>query len=53
MSNFLIDIGITVILRLLADGKVPKGYVKALKKLRDALNLAFPPDGSGSNVEVV
>lgn len=53
--NFFIDIGITVILRLLADGKIPKGYVKALKKLRDALNLAFPADDANhtSNVEIV
>ena len=42
--NFFIDIGVTVILRLLADGKIPSKYVKGLKKLRDALNLAFPSD---------
>jgi hypothetical protein len=44
MTNFFIDIGITVILRLLADGKIPAKYVKGLTKLRDALNLAFPPE---------
>jgi hypothetical protein len=46
MSNFFIDIGITVLLRLLSDGKIPSKYVKALTKLRDALNLAFPPDSN-------
>jgi hypothetical protein len=44
MSNFFIDIGITVILRLLSDGRIPLKYVKGLKKVRDALNLAFPSD---------
>lgn len=47
MSNFFIDIGITVLLRLLADGRIPRGYVKGLTKLRDALNIAFPPDRPG------
>jgi len=40
--NFFIDIGITVILRVLSTAHIPKGYVKGLVKLRDALNLAFP-----------
>ena len=54
MTNFFIDIGITVILRLLSDGKIPSKYMKALIKLRDALNTAFPPDGGvASHVEIV
>ncbi len=44
MTNFFIDIGITVILRLLADGQIPAKYIKGLLKLRDALNLTFPPE---------
>lgn len=42
--DFFIDIGITVLLRLLSTAKIPKGYVKALLKLRDSLNMAFPPE---------
>lgn len=42
--NFFVDIGIAVILRLLSDGRIPAGYVRGLKKLRDALNMAFPAD---------
>ncbi len=55
MSNFFIDIGITVLLRLLSDGKIPAKYVKALLKLRDALNLAFPPDSKepAAHIEIV
>lgn len=55
MTNFFIDIGITVILRLLSDGKVPAKYVKALLKVRDALNLTFPPElkgGAASGIEI-
>lgn len=52
MTNFFIDIGITVILRLLSDGKIPAKYVKALTKLRDALNMAFPV-GESATVEIV
>lgn len=48
MTNFFIDIGITVILRLLSDGKIPAKYVKALLKVRDALNLAFPAELNGA-----
>lgn len=44
MTDFFIDIGITVLLRLLATKKIPKGYVKGLTKLRDALNIALPVD---------
>lgn len=44
MNNFFIDIGVTVLLRLLSDGKIPAKYVKALVKLRNALNDAFPPE---------
>lgn len=53
--NFFIDIGITVILRLLSDGKIPSKYVKPLLKVRDALNLAFPPDTNqpAAHVEIV
>ncbi len=53
--NFFVDIGIAVILRLLADGRIPKGHVKGLKKLRDALNLAFPPDSEqpAAHVQIV
>lgn len=53
--NFFIDIGITVILRLLSDGTIPKKYVKGLIKLRDALNLAFPGESSraGKGIEIV
>ncbi len=53
--NFFVDIGIAVILRLLADGRIPQGYVKGLKKLRDALNLAFPPesDQPAAHIEIV
>lgn len=55
MTNFFVDIGITVLLRLLADGKIPAKYVKGLTKLRDALNLAFPPDGgdTADHIEIV
>jgi hypothetical protein len=41
-AEFFIDIGVTVILRLLSTKKIPKGYLKALTKLRDALLLVFP-----------
>jgi len=53
--DFFIDIGIAVILRLLSNGKIPKAYVKGLLKLRDALNMAFPPDSEkpASNVKIV
>lgn len=44
--DFFIDIGITVLLRLLSTRRIPKGYVKGLTKLRDALNLAFPVEKS-------
>ena len=44
MSDFFIDIGIAVLLRLLADGKIPARYHRAMIKLRDKLNLAFPPE---------
>lgn len=47
MTNFFLDIGITIILRLLSDGKIPAKYVKALLKVRDALNLVFPPELNG------
>ncbi len=46
--NFFIDIAVAVLLRLVASGKIPKAYVKALIKLRDALNLAFPLTTDGS-----
>lgn len=45
--DFFIDIGITVILRLLSDKKIPAKYVKGLIKVRDTLNLAFPPASGG------
>jgi hypothetical protein len=54
--NFFIDIGAAVILRLVASGKIPSAYVKVLLKVRDALNLAFPPDANGQpapHVEIV
>lgn len=56
MDSFFIDIGITIILRLLSGAKIPKGYVKALLKLRDALNLAFPPERTGrpaDNIKII
>ena len=53
MTNFFIDIGITVILRLLSDGKIPAKYVKALLKVRDALNLTFPPEFGNKAAEGV
>jgi hypothetical protein len=56
MTNFFVDIGITVILRLLSDGKIPAKYVKALIKVRDALNLAFPPElgnKAGDGIQIV
>lgn len=46
MVDFFVDIGITVLLRLLSTKKIPAGYVKGLTKLRDALNIAFPVAGS-------
>lgn len=57
-AEFFIDIGITVILAVLRKKKIPKDYVKGLVKLRDALNLAFPNEGTEStkpatNVQVV
>ena len=56
MTDFFIDIGITVLLRLLSDRKIPAKYVKALIKLRDRLNLVFPPeDGENpaKNVKII
>ena len=53
MTNFFIDIGITVLLRLLSDGKIPAKYVKALIKLRDSLNLAFPPEMGAKPAEEI
>ena len=56
MTDFFIDIGVTVLLRLLSTRKIPKGYVKALLKLRDSLNLAFPPelvDQPAANIKIV
>jgi len=54
-SSFFIDIGVTVLLRLLSDGKIPAKYVRGLTKLRDALNLAFPPDSTtpAAHIEIV
>lgn len=49
-SDFFIDIGITVILRVLSTKKIPSGYVKAFVKLRDALNLVFPNSGPSSSI---
>lgn len=43
-SSFWINVGMAVLLQLLSDGQIPQKYVKGLKKLRDALNAAFPPD---------
>lgn len=50
--EYFIDIGITVILRLLSTGKIPKVYVKGLLKVRDALNVAFPA-GEPATVKIV
>ncbi len=53
--NYFIDIGIALILRTLSEGKIPKAYVKAFLKVRDALNLAFPPDSDkpASSIKIV
>jgi hypothetical protein len=53
--NYFIGIGVTVILELLSDGKIPQKYVAKLLKLRDALNLAFPPDSNqpAAHVKIV
>lgn len=42
--NYFINIGITVLLDLLSEGIIPKKYVAGLVKLRNALNLALPPE---------
>lgn len=47
MSDFFIDIGITVLLRLLSDGRIPAKYVAGIIKLRDSLNFAFPVELKG------
>ncbi len=57
--NFFIPIALSILLELLKSGKIPASAVKGLKKLRDALNLAFPPDGEqqgggvGTHIEIV
>lgn len=47
MTDFFINIGITIILQLLSTKKIPESYVRGLIKTRDALNLAFPPNLGG------
>jgi hypothetical protein len=44
MNTFL-DIGLAILFGLLKSKKIPAAYVAGLKKLRDALNIAFPGDG--------
>lgn len=43
MEEYLIGIGINIILTLLKDPKKVAKFRKALIKVRDALNAAFPP----------
>ena len=42
--NFFIPIALSILFELLKSGKIPASAVKGLLKLRDALNMAFPPD---------
>jgi len=53
--NFFIPIALSILFELLKSGKIPAGAVKGLLKLRDALNMAFPPDSEkpASNVKIV
>jgi len=53
--NFFIPIALSVLFELLKSGKIPASAVKGLKKLRDALNVAFPPDSDqpGAGVQIV
>lgn len=48
MTNFWIDIALSVLFALIKGGKIPAGYVKGLTKLRDALNMAFPPGSTAA-----
>lgn len=48
MTDFFVDMGIAVLLRLISTSKIPRSYVAALVKLRDKLNLAFPPELEGA-----
>lgn len=45
--EFFIDIGITVLLRLISDRKIPKKFVAGLIKVRNELLLAFPLELDG------
>jgi len=53
--NFFIPIALSILFELLKSGKIPSGAVKGLLKLRDALNLAFPPESNApaANVHIV
>ena len=53
--NFFIPIAISILLALIQSGKIPASAVKGILKLRDALNLAFPPDSKqpAAHIEVV
>ncbi len=44
--NYFIPIAISILLALIQSGKIPASAVKGILKLRDALNLAFPPDSN-------
>ncbi len=44
--NYFIPIALSILLALIQSGKIPASAVKGLLKLRDALNLAFPPDSN-------
>ena len=53
--NFFIPIALSILLELLKSGKIPASAVKGLLKLRDALNLVFPPDSKepAAHVQIV
>ncbi len=53
--NYFIPIALSILLALIQSGKIPASAVKGILKLRDALNLAFPPDSKepAAHIEIV
>jgi len=50
--SFFIPIALSILFELLKSGKIPAGAVKGLLKLRDALNMAFPPESNAPSARV-
>jgi len=48
MTNFFIPIALSILLALVQSGKIPASAVKGIIKLRDVLNLAFPPGATAA-----